>query len=629
MDQHTDGDFSRFVEARWPGLVRTAYLVCGDRERAVRTTAEVLAGVGARWRQVADEGAPTAEARAALLRRLVHDDRPAAGDAAEPQDPPAVDAALVRAYAGLPVLARVALALERGEGLSVEESALALQRPAAEVLEAAAAARGLLADVHAAARSRLGLPPAEYAVEGEVDGALRTRAAEVDAVGDPVRLVGSVRASRRRRTGLATVGLGAVVALAAVGIGARTGAGGGPTAGPSPTTISASDPRWADASTWPPRGELANDPAIRQLISDDWGARAQLVYAGDVGGTRMVIGWDAGRGGYAPQVEVIAGPADRPLTDVPSAAYPAGTSRNAIVVLGVPSATSVPLLVLAPPSTTEVRTSTTVSYDQRRGRVNRSWSAATLTDGVAKLALPALQSRGEAGYGWVDVPALRVLLDGFDGPPANQTLPRQVMTPPECPACSVEEWAARTIQMTLSRISAATGLPEDQIDARVLAAGTIRTDAADDAVVRLVGTRADISCIRYRLPGGATLASTVMRGLSGSIPSFSVGRLDVVPAAVAGLWPCLQLVGHNQGGALLYALAAPGAHAVQVAPDPASAGKAGPVVRTPDGVALLAVDPGPGQLRILDAQGRVAATWGWPGLAQPVDAFDLGPTVYG
>jgi RNA polymerase sigma-70 factor (sigma-E family) len=127
-----DDDFRAFVNARWPALVATAYLVTADRGVAEDCTQEALAKVHRRWARVRD-GSPAGYAHRAVVnaalswrrRRRVAEvplapgfDRPAAGG-----DPDGVDPVLVAALRSLPPRMRAVVVLRYLEDLSEAETA--------------------------------------------------------------------------------------------------------------------------------------------------------------------------------------------------------------------------------------------------------------------------------------------------------------------------------------------------------------------------------------------------------------------------------------------------------------------------------------------------------------------------
>ena len=149
----TEEDFARFVRTRWDHLVRTAYLLTGDRGRAEDLVQTTLVKVHRRWAHVA-AGSPYAYTRAALAnesaswwcrRRVaeslgevpVHADR-SPGDAYA-----AVDARdeLARAVHQLPPRMRAVIVLRYFEDLSEADTAEALGMSAGSVKSQAS--RGL------------------------------------------------------------------------------------------------------------------------------------------------------------------------------------------------------------------------------------------------------------------------------------------------------------------------------------------------------------------------------------------------------------------------------------------------------------------------------------------------------
>ena len=66
MDAGAEEEFRLFVQARWPALVRTAYLLTGDRGRAEDLVQQVLVKVHRRWTHIAHAESPYAYTRAAL-----------------------------------------------------------------------------------------------------------------------------------------------------------------------------------------------------------------------------------------------------------------------------------------------------------------------------------------------------------------------------------------------------------------------------------------------------------------------------------------------------------------------------------------------------------------------------------
>ncbi|AUG78420.1 RNA polymerase sigma24 factor [Kitasatospora sp. MMS16-BH015] len=135
-----EAEFSSFVQGRWNGLVRTAYLLTGDRHHAEDLAQTALTKVYASWRRIRRSDNPDAYLRRVLVtcnidrfrkrRPLEHptDDLP------EPYGPrpPAADAqadqrrVLMAALASLPARQRAVVVLRYWEDLSAEQTAAAL-----------------------------------------------------------------------------------------------------------------------------------------------------------------------------------------------------------------------------------------------------------------------------------------------------------------------------------------------------------------------------------------------------------------------------------------------------------------------------------------------------------------------
>lgn len=64
-------EFERFVQARWGALLRTAYLLTGDRQLAEDLLQDALARTAERWPQLARSGSPEAYVRRCLYNGAV------------------------------------------------------------------------------------------------------------------------------------------------------------------------------------------------------------------------------------------------------------------------------------------------------------------------------------------------------------------------------------------------------------------------------------------------------------------------------------------------------------------------------------------------------------------------------
>lgn len=128
-------EFDDFVRTRSDALLRTAYLLTGDRHAAEDLVQEVLEQVFVRWRRI--RSTPEAYARRALVNRAANRWRRRARrpeQALGEFDPPAADHAgdvalrevVVAALRDVPYRQRAAVVLRYLQDLSVAETAAAL-----------------------------------------------------------------------------------------------------------------------------------------------------------------------------------------------------------------------------------------------------------------------------------------------------------------------------------------------------------------------------------------------------------------------------------------------------------------------------------------------------------------------
>ena len=133
--QLSDEEFTELVQAAWPGLYRTAFLILGEHHLAEDLVQTALAKTYASWHKVKDPGAAQAYARVVLAntaaswfrRKSWRNEHPTAAlpDAAvdlDVSDRPAV----MDALRALPPRQRAVVVLRYFDGLSVREVATAL-----------------------------------------------------------------------------------------------------------------------------------------------------------------------------------------------------------------------------------------------------------------------------------------------------------------------------------------------------------------------------------------------------------------------------------------------------------------------------------------------------------------------
>ncbi|MFE0512363.1 SigE family RNA polymerase sigma factor [Streptomyces sp. NPDC058964] len=135
MQAEQEAQFQEFVRARWSHLVRTAYLLTGDRHHAEDLTQTALAKAYRSWRRVSRSDHPEAYVRRMLVscnsdrfrkRRVAESLTAVPPEYAGPDD--AVSRAdergtLMAALAGLPPRQRAVVVLRYWEDLSEAEAA--------------------------------------------------------------------------------------------------------------------------------------------------------------------------------------------------------------------------------------------------------------------------------------------------------------------------------------------------------------------------------------------------------------------------------------------------------------------------------------------------------------------------
>jgi RNA polymerase sigma-70 factor (sigma-E family) len=131
----TDGEFAEFVEAAWPGLYRTAYLILGEHQLAEDLVQTTLTKTYASWGKVREPAAALGYARVVLghtaaswfRRRSWRNERPTEelpeqATTPDPSDRPAV----IDALRTLSPRMRAVVVLRYFDDLSVREVARAM-----------------------------------------------------------------------------------------------------------------------------------------------------------------------------------------------------------------------------------------------------------------------------------------------------------------------------------------------------------------------------------------------------------------------------------------------------------------------------------------------------------------------
>ena len=241
MSAAVDDDFAEFVRSRQRGLLRAAYLVCGDRQQAEDVVQEALSKLASRWGTVRD-GSPDA-----YVRRIIYHDAVSSwrrwGRRQSVTDPVAVGALLDARPGGDPVAAWVEGAAVRSAlaSLPVRQRAVMVLRyyedlSEAQIAETLALAPGTVKTLARGALISLRRAPAEPgcgAHHGRT-GPLMTRGQlweTFDRAADEVGGVDFVdsawtrgQALRRRRQALTGAALvGSVIAVIAIALAALAG----------------------------------------------------------------------------------------------------------------------------------------------------------------------------------------------------------------------------------------------------------------------------------------------------------------------------------------------------------------------------------------------------------------------
>ncbi|WP_436787600.1 SigE family RNA polymerase sigma factor [Yinghuangia sp. YIM S10712] len=127
-------DFTDYVRARQDRLLRTAYLLCGDRDRAQDLAQSTFTRLFRHWKHAQRADSVDAYARSVMVRIFLHEQRRSRHERTlhEKLDPPTapdrpdVRLSLLEAMAQLAPRARAVVVLRYWEDLSVEATAALL-----------------------------------------------------------------------------------------------------------------------------------------------------------------------------------------------------------------------------------------------------------------------------------------------------------------------------------------------------------------------------------------------------------------------------------------------------------------------------------------------------------------------
>ncbi len=395
--------FSAFVLAHEAALLRTAYLLTGDRGRAEDLVVSALARAHRRWRRAA---VPVAAVRRLLVRDHLSRRRSWRGEQVleelpgEPllEDPAGGPDAVEEALDRLPPRARAVLVLRVAEDLGEDETAAAVGGSAGTVR--------LDADL-ALAAVRRALPPfpgpawtvpadPDPDPDADVRDALRRLAARAGPPHGPATADAAVALARqqdRRRAGVAAGVLAAVV----VGVAAP---GLVPDAAPvpEPTATGQAAPPAVSPADLPTRGSLAGDEAfLAGVAALDWSptpgrgsegpprADRHVVFAGDLPGGRrwaLVVASDGGQLLHT----WFGGPAGAAPGELTLLTAPERTGRVTTFAL-LDTTGAPPLLVVVTRPGDGARYSPG-SVRLGDGTLGRAWTELSETDGVLVAEVP-------------------------------------------------------------------------------------------------------------------------------------------------------------------------------------------------------------------------------------------------
>jgi DNA-directed RNA polymerase specialized sigma24 family protein len=501
-----DEEFRRFAVAQRRTLLRTTWLLTGNRGAAEDLAQTALLATRRRFRRPEVRADPAAAARravvAALTGRWPRTVRSAQVIGTMPEgtpDPDAVrdDEQVRAALQELPARVRAAVVLRLHDDLDDEQLAAALGTPAAAAAALAAEGVARLAPV-------VGVPAggpqrgAGSALRDRLDAA----AWRATAGGDDARAAGAVLGlarSRRRRLALGAV---AVAALAVVAVVVPAHRGGQEPDFPTPATVS---PPRTDPGV---RGSLGGDRAfVDALRNRDWpelGLPApslttrRVLFAGDAGGYRwgLVTGTAAG----VPLSVWFSGPVGAAPGDLTASSLEGGPGA-AIAGTERSDPGGAVLLVLAEQGD-EVLVSPGVVVGAD-GRAGREYRPVPVQGGIASTRVAGANVGGSVRYRVVRDGVLvgtgPLGDDGLDLHAASALAAQTPQRPSTAPATT------DAVSKALSGVLRPTGLGTDDVHPVVLWATSLHTSG---------GGTAELTSVVSTMPSGALVVAT---GLSGDV----------------------------------------------------------------------------------------------------------------
>ncbi len=360
---------------------------------------------------------------------------------------------------------------------------------------------------------------------------------------------------------------------------------------PGPT-----DRAWLSTSQWPARGPLAGDPALRTLAGQRMRPGDRVLWAGGLGTRRLVVVWTPPTDGFVGESQLRlftgargTGPASLGEVEAVLMALPSSDSVAVVVPDGpeqdTPRST---LLLLARPEVTTGSFSTHVR-PTAAGDLRRRWTEAPLQAGIGTVAL-AMASP----------PALRVRIDGFDGPAAGVGTGFDLFK-------DLAAGEREPAEVFGDFISDLTGIPASSLVTTVTGRDPLDGGLFDEPGAPRGPNGARVVTMRTTTPEGAVLRSSAYVDERGS--AFPLEMALVVPAETPDV-PFVTRTPDPRPGFLSWLVIHPAANSVQVTAAGGAGDAASPVVdarRRHSTVVTAASNPGlSDEVRVVlrDAGGR-------------------------
>ncbi|SDP45361.1 hypothetical protein SAMN04489867_2510 [Pedococcus dokdonensis] len=450
-------------------------------------------------------------------------------------------------------------------------------------------------------------------IETQLREALSARADEVGgSVGDPyARVSGAIVTDRRRRRTAALAGVAAVAALA-VAIPSLSGTAGRHTTTPARTTTQLvpgpSDPRWGSMATWPTRGSLASDTAFVTEAGDRLatGDQNNVLYAGEVGGRRVVVSWSlsVGTDSRTEQLHLGIAPSGAPAEELVTSVAEGAAASQDVVLARLGMRPDSPLLVLTTPATRSGEVSASARVNADGSATRTPWQRFDLTDGTGVIDL-----RNSPTF------LTRVKVGEYDGQATGLVDGVGATTQPAICLDLCKDFDERFVAATTSGVAQQLGVSADQVSttlvysgpADAVVAGAAGVTDATDGTLRLVvaDSRVGDALLRSALLVHSAKDGAETQELLTSVP-LDTREGQPAPFVLKGLLPDAKQ--------LRYQVFAPGAAQVQLVSDvPSIYPDSAKVTVTRDSAILTTQGPSdvesPYRVATYDASGALTGTW--------------------